>query len=158
MKNFERHMVLFCCVSNEAVEEQRERGEGKTTEEESAEMKESSYKRQCLQFLDSPPSVQNMTLVFEKCCNCNPFNKFQEDTIINKIQLWHPITKRWKLLSEEWAWKITSILSNYSRYDFQNPFKLYFLIPLVYVRGTYLSILISMVSMRVPSFICESNS
>ena len=77
MKIFERHMVLFCCVSNEAVEEQRERGEGKTTEElESAEMKESSYKRQCLQFLDSPLSVQNMTLVFEKCCNCNPFNKF----------------------------------------------------------------------------------
>ena len=33
MKIFERHMVLFCCVSNEAVEEQRERGEGKTTEE-----------------------------------------------------------------------------------------------------------------------------
>ena len=148
MKIFERHMVLFCCVSNEAVEEQRERGEGKTTEEESAEMKESSYKRQCLQFLDSPLSVQNMTLVFEKCCNCNPFNKFQEIT----TQLWHPITKRWKWLSEEWAWKITSISSNYSRYAFQN-------CTIGIFQGYLLVTLISMVSMmRVPSFVCESNS
>ena len=103
------YFFAVCRSSRVGGREKRRDGSGGEVEE--------SYKRQCLQFLDSPLSVQNMTLVFEKCCNCNPFNKFQVITTVPK--LWRlQIAKPWRLLFEEWAWRITSISSNYSRYDF----------------------------------------